>query len=67
MMREFTEEMDRMFRAAPGTKLQAWVPAVDVHQCDGNLVVTLAMRAHAPYFFSSVTSAWLIFPGRGSV
>lgn len=44
MMREFTEEMDRMFnktggRAASG-QIQAWSPAVDVQRCDGTLVVT---------------------------
>lgn len=45
LMREFTEEMDRAFRGvAPGsgtqTELAAWSPAMDVRQCDGNLVIT---------------------------
>ncbi|MGD1091082.1 MAG: Hsp20/alpha crystallin family protein [Bryobacteraceae bacterium] len=45
LMREFTDEMDRVFRGvAPGMDsgagLRAWSPAVDVRQCDGNLVVT---------------------------
>jgi len=45
LMREFTDEMDRVFRGiAPGmeagAELRAWSPAVDVRQCDGNLVVT---------------------------
>jgi len=38
MMREFTDEMDRVFRdAAPA--LKAWTPAVDIQRCDGDLVV----------------------------
>jgi len=44
MMREFTDEMDRVFRGvAPkgeGAELAAWSPAVDVRQCNGDLVVT---------------------------
>lgn len=41
LMREFTEEMDRVFRGAVlGDLSQAWVPAVDVRQCGGSLVVT---------------------------
>lgn len=42
-MREFTEEMDRAFQgSAPGTsaELGAWSPAVDVRQCNGDLVIT---------------------------
>jgi len=39
MMREFTNEMDRVFRGtAPA--LKAWTPTVDIHKIDGNLVVT---------------------------
>ena len=39
MMREFTNEMDRMFR---GTErdMQAWAPVMDVRRCNGDLVVT---------------------------
>lgn len=44
MMREFTEEMDRMFNktGAPGSPGQtaAWAPTVDIQRCDGSLVVT---------------------------
>ncbi len=41
LMREFTEEMDRVFRGSVlGDLSQAWVPAIDVRQCDGSLVVT---------------------------
>jgi HSP20 family molecular chaperone IbpA len=45
LMREFTDEMDRAFRGvAPGmtagAELSAWSPAVDVRQCNGDLVVT---------------------------
>lgn len=44
MMREFTDEMDRAFRdVAPretGAELAAWSPAVDVRQCNGNMVIT---------------------------
>ena len=45
LMRQLTDEMDRTFRgAAPagdgGAELRAWSPAVDVQQCNGNLVVT---------------------------
>lgn len=42
MMREFSDEMDRMFRsgAAETPAVQAWTPAVDVQRCNGNLVVT---------------------------
>jgi len=39
MMREFTEEMDRVFRGtAPA--LKAWAPTVDINKVDGNLLVT---------------------------
>lgn len=45
MMREFSEEMERIFRGGTqrggnGSELSAWTPAMDVRQCDGNLVVT---------------------------
>jgi len=41
MMREFTDEMDRMFRGTGSeTEVQAWAPAMDVRQCNGDLVVT---------------------------
>jgi len=45
LMREFTDEMDRAFRsgapeAGAEMKLGAWSPAVDVRQCNGDLVVT---------------------------
>ena len=46
LMRELTEEMDRTFRGglAPagteGAELRAWSPAVDVRQCNGDLMVT---------------------------
>ena len=41
MMREFTDEMDRMFRVnGSETEIQAWVPTMDVQRCDGNLVVS---------------------------
>jgi len=38
MMREFTDEMDRMFRTDPAA--ETWAPAVDVRRCNGDLVVT---------------------------
>ena len=42
MMREFTDEMDRMFRVNGGETgaPTAWIPAMDVQQCGGNLVVS---------------------------
>jgi HSP20 family protein len=41
MMRELTNEMDQMFRGvSTGTEIQAWAPAVDIQQCNGNLVVS---------------------------
>jgi hypothetical protein len=40
MMREFTDEMDRMFRGNGSEKeLQARAPAMGVQRCDGSLVV----------------------------
>jgi len=38
MMREFTDEMDRVFRGTPA--LKAWTPTVDVHKVNGDLLVT---------------------------
>jgi len=44
LMREFTNEMDRMFKSAPLAEgaegLAAWTPAVDITRCNGDLVVT---------------------------
>src|SRR5581483_2721859 len=37
-MREFSDEMDRLFRTA--NPADAWAPRSDVQFCDGNLVVT---------------------------
>jgi len=39
MMREFSEEMDRLYRAN-GPALEAWTPTVDVQRSNGDLVVT---------------------------
>jgi HSP20 family protein len=40
-MREFTREMDRMFRGlAPSTEAEGWAPAMDIQQCNGTLTVT---------------------------
>lgn len=39
MMREFTDEMDRVFRGqAPA--LKAWAPTIDIHKVDGDVQVT---------------------------
>lgn len=41
LMREFTDEMDRMYRASRvGLETEAWAPAVDVQECNGSLVVS---------------------------
>jgi HSP20 family protein len=44
LMREFTDEMDRMFKGAPLAEgaegLRAWTPVVDIARCNGDLVVT---------------------------
>ena len=41
MMREFTYEMDRMFRGnGSETGIQMWAPTTDVQRCDGNLVIS---------------------------
>jgi HSP20 family protein len=41
LMREFTDEMDRMFKGAPIAEgLATWSPTVDVTRCNGDLVVT---------------------------
>jgi HSP20 family protein len=39
LMREFSEEMDRMFGGATAGETM-WSPAVDVQRTDGNLVIT---------------------------
>jgi HSP20 family protein len=40
-MQEFTSEMDRLFRGSGfGTELQAWAPALDAQECNGNFVVS---------------------------
>ena len=41
LMRELSEEMNRAFRGLrPATDIGPWAPAVDIQQCNGNLVVT---------------------------
>lgn len=44
MMREFSDDMERMFRAggpsAEGSSEQMWAPKVDVQRVDGQLLVT---------------------------
>ena len=42
LMREFTKEMDRAFSAFPSEEFapQAWLPAVEIKEVNGNLVVT---------------------------
>jgi HSP20 family protein len=41
LMRELGEEMDRAFRGVlPGAQLEPWAPAVDIQQCNGDVVVT---------------------------
>lgn len=41
MMREFTDQMDRMFQGgASETRIETWAPTMDVARCDGSLVVT---------------------------
>jgi HSP20 family protein len=43
LMREFTDEMDRLFKGAPlgeGAELAAWTPTMDVTRCNGDLIVT---------------------------
>lgn len=40
LMRQFTDEMDRMFRGwGDGAKANEWSPAIDVQRCDGKMVV----------------------------
>jgi HSP20 family protein len=40
-MRELTREMDRAIRgAAPAGDSEEWVPAIDVQQCGGSLMIT---------------------------
>lgn len=38
IMREFTDEMDRVFRGNTAA-LKPWTPAVDIQRCNGDLVV----------------------------
>ena len=41
MLRDFTDEMDRMFRGIrTGSEIEAWTPTMDVQRCNGNLVVS---------------------------
>lgn len=41
LMREFTDELDRTYRgAAPAAEVAAWIPTVDIQQCNGDMVVT---------------------------
>lgn len=40
MMREFTEEMDKVFHGTATPALKAWTPTVDIQTVNGNLVVT---------------------------
>ena len=41
LMRELGEEMERAFRGvAAGVPSEPWIPAVDIRQCDGDVVVT---------------------------
>ena len=41
LMREFSDEMERMFRGVTAsTNGGPWAPAIDIQQCNGNLLVT---------------------------
>jgi len=41
LMRELNDEMEHFFRGGfAGVRPEAWAPAVDIQQCNGNLVVT---------------------------
>lgn len=41
LMREFSDDMERMFRrTASSTTGGPWAPAIDIQQCNGNLIVT---------------------------
>ncbi len=41
LMREFTDEMDRVLRGrGPGAEIETWSPTMDVQRCNGTLVVT---------------------------
>jgi len=42
IMREFTEEMDKVFRGTEPA-LKAWTPTIDIHKLNGNLVVTVEL------------------------
>jgi len=39
LMRDFTDEMDRLFKAVPTTGADLFVPALDVTLVEGNLIV----------------------------
>src|SRR4051794_21382533 len=39
LMRRLSDEMDRAFYGPGGSELQAWSPAVDVTEREGNLVI----------------------------
>ena len=39
LMRQFTEDMDRMFSAWPESKAEFWTPAVEVRKTNGTLTV----------------------------
>jgi HSP20 family protein len=41
IMREFANEMDRVFRSdGSEVEMQAWAPITDVQRCNGNLVIS---------------------------
>lgn len=40
LMREFTNEMDKMFAGSLHGAARQWAPSIDVRQCDNNLVVS---------------------------
>lgn len=40
LMREFTDEMDRLFRGQGDGHQGGWFPAIDVQRCDGTMVVS---------------------------
>lgn len=40
LMREFTYEMDRMFRAMPKLESELFIPAIDLKVADGTLMIT---------------------------
>lgn len=40
LMRQFTEDMDRMFAAYPESKVEFWTPAIEVKRANGVIHVT---------------------------